>query len=338
MPDAYDLIPRTGLLKDYLDYARTITDAPDLFHIGAALTAFSASVSDKAILTMDRETGLVKVPLHLWTLLLGNAGVRKSTVCNATLRMLVSNDRVCGMPSSPEALFDWLSRTPTALIFDPEARMFEALRNSNWSYGSEFLRELQDSPDVLHRLLGGRRTRRNPCPDPIEIRIENPHVSVLSASNISLLTSTARGVPRINSPSERVKMVLGRFLPLYVERERFEPIPLPVNEQAEAKIKQACKDLSDAMVCPIVTMTLDATSAYDAFADSVTEMIAEVQGQFPRIMVIRLPSHIARVAALYALSSYSTVVDEDLMSRAIALGKKAKEAIRRLADEAVSRR
>jgi hypothetical protein len=321
-----DYIPSTGFFPAYLRYARTQTDAPDLFHVGTALAMFSAAAAKDTTLAFP---GCAPVPLHLWVLLVGPSGGRKSTAIRVGERVMASvfaGERVTASPlfvmalsRSPEATFDMLSKFPHGLLLHPEAsNFFAGLRKPWWGYAEGLLTELYDGR-TMKRVLPRKRTKRNPNPPPVEIVIKEPRVAFLGGICPDLLAATVRDKDRIGGS-------LGRMLPLYAECTWFKEIPSKPSKGIEKRLH--LQFLWRASGPWHVSLSTNAMEHYKAWGRK-TDYEAYNYAPDKRSMVIRLPQHILRVAALYRMST-SDENDEQVMDKAIALGEVAKMSILKL--------
>ena len=120
-----DAIPGSGWVRDYLEYARTSTDAPLAYHAGTALTVLSQACShlDIRCYSQEGERGHHEVTTPLWTSVIGFSGDRKSYSMNIGMRILkraVGHDVILPDDGSVEALVDYISENPNVILHRDE--------------------------------------------------------------------------------------------------------------------------------------------------------------------------------------------------------------------------
>lgn len=132
-------IPEAGFIREYLEYARTITDAALWFHLGSVLTALSvaASGSDYYAQMADGRNSIHG--LQLWSVLVGLSGSRKNGAMEPAIRVLRGAKRELVLPSdgSQEAIHDTLCEGGGSgiLWYDEMRSVFDQARRS---YSSGF--------------------------------------------------------------------------------------------------------------------------------------------------------------------------------------------------------
>lgn len=328
-----DLMPQSGLFPLYVEYARKLTDAPELFHLGTALAMFSAAVAPKVDLVyLD---GKSKTPINLWVLLLAPSGDRKSTAIQIGDRTFFwdPEDPTFGdraVPTmcvgcSPEATFDLLAKHPNGILLHPEAStLFQRLRSSVWSTSFGFLCDLYDGRDSYKRYLMVRRTKRNPNPAPLVIEIKRPRVAFLSAASPDSLATAAL-------PEHFTGGLIGRMLPLYDERNGFNAFPMQPKPRDEKRIRKLFARWVESATTNgnTVSFSPHAWEMYRSWGRRI-DLLKNNYADDKRGMVVRLMNHVLRVAALYRLGSPSYEDDCTVMGAALAVGEVAMESILRL--------
>ena len=138
-----ELVPATGFLRDYLNTFSPTTEASDSYILGAAL-----SVMGTALGGLRLEIGAQRVPLNLYTLIIGRTTVSRKSTTLATARRVLEGT---GLPAigdgfSPEGLETFLTQNPSTLInFDEYKRSTDT---ASKGYGV-------DLPTVLTSAYGG---------------------------------------------------------------------------------------------------------------------------------------------------------------------------------------
>jgi hypothetical protein len=124
-------------------YASALTDAPESYHIASALAIHSALISKYIEIAFptrapDGRTLVSWSPMHLWCIVVGPSGDRKSTALNHAYNIVkepVEAQRV-GVGSTPESTFDHVGHHPDAFFFYPEgASMFSQFNASFSQHG-----------------------------------------------------------------------------------------------------------------------------------------------------------------------------------------------------------
>jgi hypothetical protein len=171
-------LPKSGLLKDYLDFATPLTDAPLVYHLFCGLVTIAVSLGNRVYLPF----GAVNIYPNLYVCLLGSSSFCRKTYSMSIARNILENfdgTFILAEEFSPERLFERLSKTPQGLILWSE--FGGALQNFERSYmlgTKEFLTDLFDCRPKYRRELKNT-----------EYVIENPCVSILAASTASWLSS-----------------------------------------------------------------------------------------------------------------------------------------------------
>jgi len=320
-----ELVPPEGFFAEYLRYARKLTDAPDLFHVGTALAMFATAAARVAVLV--GPDGKSPQPLHLWVLLLGPSGERKSTAINIGLRAFRSVPEINPMAvsGSPEGTFNMIAKEPHGLFMYPEASdFFKVLNGRKWLGTAELFPSLFDGK-TLTRALVGRRTKQNPHPAPIRITIKNPRICFLGGASPTML-------PRTISERDLTGGLLGRVLPLYAECTRYDPAP---PREGSARVEARLQLLYRRAVVENwsgsgrVVLDRFAWMAYKAWVRQTLYEAGNLADD-KRGIAVRITGHVLRVAALYRMATPETTNDTAVMHAAMAVGEEAKKSILKL--------
>ncbi len=139
----------------YIDWAKTLTDAPVQYHHTGALVILSGLLSG----SMALYTTFGKILPNLWFMLLSDTTLtRKTTAMNMAMRLLleVNSDALLGDDGSPEGIFTAMRdrpRKPSILKRDEFTGLIEAIAHKDYMSGlAEQLTKLYDG-DTLKRLL-----------------------------------------------------------------------------------------------------------------------------------------------------------------------------------------
>lgn len=336
-----NLIPSAGFFPQYLAWARRLTDAPETYHLASALGVMSAVVSNQVDGHFDirMPSGVVLpsiFPTNLWVLLVGPSGDRKST---AMEKAISCGQKVVGTISaisgSPEATFDLVVHKPDIFFYHSEgSTLFSQLQASYWLQGQGLLCDLydgrEDPPYV--RMLKGIRSKKNPNPRPVAIVIRRPRISILIGISPDLLDATRR--------SDWTGGLIGRMLLIYGELVKPDENPPRSDEPGRlelekylAKIRVSLEEITrnNGGRGLQVGVRQDAMDVYREWVKSVTRSRKHAP---PKIKTLfrRLPIHILRTSALYAVSQFHDTITLESMVPAIRFGDHSMKSIDRVGD------
>lgn len=358
--DVSKMIPEQGFFPEYVRYASTLTDAPEIYHVGAALAVHSAVCANHVEVyfptsktkdttgeqrtvigegvenrTPGQSIELAWSPSHLWVLLVGPSGdARKSTAVTLATEVAGSliTEQTAGEITSPASTFDWVSRHPDAFfVYSEGAALFSMFNASYWQEGQGLFPKLYDGLNMKKQLVGGRRTKNNPSPDPIEIEIIRPRVSLLVGVATAHLDA-ARSTDWTGG-------LIGRMLLLYAERERHDPIPGKTNEGEKDRLHTLLKAerqyVLDTYGNKGKEMVIGIKSAAgETYMDWSTKIDDLQRTKAPKVRALynRLPQHVLRVAAHYTLSQGHNAIGIQSMQAAVEFGNFCVTSIDRIAE------
>lgn len=138
-----ELVPDKGFLRDYLTTFSPTTEASDAYLLGAALSVMGTSLGGLRL-----QVGAQRVPLNLYTLIIGRTTVSRKSTTLATARRVLEGT---GLPAigdgfSPEGLETFLVQNPSTLINYDEYR--RSTDTASKGYGV-------DLPTVLTSVYNG---------------------------------------------------------------------------------------------------------------------------------------------------------------------------------------
>lgn len=303
-----DLIPDRGLFPIYLRYARTQTDAPDLFHIGSLLAIMSAAATKQSVVSDGKEH-----QLQLQVLLAAPSGDRKSTSMQLALHTFQGATRLLELERSPERTFAVWSKQPTGMLCYPEgSAFFDMLRKPAWGGGVGLLPSALDGM-TMHRFLPGKRRRvggETYHEAPVKITVQEPKIAFLGGISPALLWR--------KKCNATLDVTLRHLMVLYAERERFQAIQGFRDCVLEARMRRR---LFEPALAELTTVRFGA-----AASRSLQRWSDALPGC--NMSVVRLPLMVLKVAALYVLSGEP---DKNVaMKKALALGDVALESISKL--------
>lgn len=132
--EAEAVIPNEGFIKDYLDFMRAGCDAPIMFHLGTVMTTLAAALADTDIIVRWEDKSYYKLPMLMWSVIVGLSGDRKSSCMRVGTDLLIRARSVGDHPDallpsdgSVEALTDCLAASNNVLLYRDEiATLFDA--------------------------------------------------------------------------------------------------------------------------------------------------------------------------------------------------------------------
>lgn len=336
--DVFKLVPPHGFFPRYLRYAAQLTDAPEIYHVMSSLAVFSAITASytevvfpslvhmlpepgSIILPADTDSKLAYSPTPWWGLVVGPSGDRKTTAMNLALGVTKDANGISILQDqlqsvgSPEATFDAVGRVPNSFFFYPEgATLFNLFKASYWAQGQGLFPQLYDGDD-MHRKLAGARTKKDPNPEPMQIDITRPRVTLLCGVATPHL-DTAQSTDWDGG-------LIARMMLIFAERKRFEPIAGRRDDKERMALHQLLLQIRENLIKHPGTFRIGMKAdAGKMYVDWTRKIDAAMSTKAPKIRSLfnRLPNHVLRVAAHYAVSQGYNAIDAASMSAALALG------------------
>ena len=334
--EAATLIPARGFFPKYLSWVTRLTDAPYIYHIGSALAVASAAVANVVSGRVDMKGAsgepLSSVfPVHMWSLLVGPSGDRKSTATDTAVSCgHGAYSKLSSISGSPEATFGLVSEEPDIFFYHPEgSTLFAQLQASYWLQGQGLLCDLydgRDDPPYTRTLVSRKSTKKSPGKDQTtEIVIRRPRLTMLIGIAPDLLDSTRR--------SDWTGGLIGRMFLLYGELKKPDERPLRQDEVGRKELNLNLVAMRNAAreASLVVTVRPDAMELYLTWCRGINGRSMNAP---PRIrpMLRRLPIHVLRIAVLYAVSQFHDAVSMESMVPALHLGDVSRMSINRVGD------
>lgn len=180
-------IPTHGWIHDYLSYATQCTDAPPVYHIMATLAGMALAIAPEHLLLVHGE----EHPLHLFLLVVGESGNRKSAAIKRMIRVIQPRLDGVGIghriwypeASTAEGIFDGLIEDPNRIMVASEWTDLHNQGKASYNqHTGEFMNLLYDG-SPLHRIKKGGKDAEKAK----QLTINRPCVSILGASTPSLI-------------------------------------------------------------------------------------------------------------------------------------------------------
>jgi hypothetical protein len=141
-----------SFIESYIDYAKNLTDAPEIYHEFLGLNILSLAIGRTPISVTPKE-----LYPNVWVILIGSSGVaRKSSAMKLAMNILPDvSKNVLPNDFSPEALQEVLSDHSQGLIWKEEIGGFlESIKKKDYMSGmADLLCQLYDCPDAYNRRL-----------------------------------------------------------------------------------------------------------------------------------------------------------------------------------------
>ncbi len=313
------IIPESGFIRDYYEYARELTEAPPFFHVMVAFSLISAVLGRKVYLPI----GANYVYPNLWVTLVAPSSLyRKSTAISIGKRLLMNIDEGIVFPDeySPEQLVGTMAERSNGLFTWSELGATLARMEKSYMQGTkEMMTELYDNPPTYVRKLKNETKK-----------IEQPCISILAA--------TAMDWFRKWTKEDDIKGgFLARFLLVpAIERGSRLPIPPPPDKEKKKQLVGRLKQYLNLEA--VGNISPEAENTYKAwYLDSDDEMMKDPDAETISSFYTRMTVYALKYALLYEIAATGKIViSGDSMARAIALIDKLKDDLKRLlSDELV---
>lgn len=306
--DFTQFFPSYGWIRDYFGYAIQCTDAPPLYHLMSGLGVFSVAIADRIDLYNHHEP----TPLHLYLLIIGESGTRKSAALKRAIRTVqpVFNNTGRGQrlwfpeSCSVEGILERLGADANRLMILSEwTELHRQTTSGYWKGASEFFNIVYDGMPMS-------RDRAK-----LTTTVVRPRLSILGASTASLV-----GQATILHDWEAGKMA--RYLMLY------ESKPQDINMESAIELPDLVSNLRlefERFFTDATTHMIMTPAAWDIFktwkrSERYTTIKQHFTAKHLEPSLNRMDEHIVRVAALYQASMtfpYDGNVGEEAMEKAI---------------------
>lgn len=322
-PTLQAALPDGGYLARYVEYGTEVTMAPPEFHLACGLAQISALMKNEVGFYLGGRFH----PIHLWMVMLGKAGAKKSSAISLATGLLAETGSDFRLPSetSREALWDVLARQPTGIIELTEWMGFIQTSNRDYQAGlKEDLIQFFDSLDLHQRELKSG-----------QITVRRPAVTILGAAVTDVVVEWVRA-----------RDLAGGFLSRFLFVPQTTPVPYRgMTDPSFGDIRRELRDEliglenfkqakrrergGEHMLVPFTGEAQEAWERYDeATLNDPAAQSAEFSGFFSRSGLYSL-----KIAILNALSDKSWTVEIDHVLRAVAFVDYCRDQIINVVDE-----
>lgn len=320
-----DMVPDVGLFPLYLRNAGRVTDAPGPYHVGALLAILSALSCPHARASIRVGRDERREPLHLWILLVGPSGNRKTTCVNLASEAAeaVLGGRYRSALGSAAGIEEMLMREPYPVMLIPEAPTWFASNRASY---------MHDGAALFCDLYDGRIRRRNVlegAPRPSKrSKDQGKDPDSRKAVNVTILAAGATaGLMRSTRRVDWEGGLLSRVLIVGAGEPRYRPIPFSWDEDFLASFQRRLIAVENiAKRTQTVSPTDKARQEYEAWSFRLHAGLRGLSDAHS-ILCNRLTHHVLRIAALYALSRLSVEISGDDMLRACHFGLYCRDSI-----------
>ena len=312
-----EIIPETGFLRDYFEYARELTDSPEHYHLFVSMGVLGTAIGRKIWI----PSGFNNIYPNIFLVLLaGSSFLRKSTSLTGGKDLLRETFTEMAMPDhvTLEKMLDILSNNPTSCFFPMEFASFISMTERSYNEGMmSIITELFDNPTDYRRSTKGGG-------DQI---IREPFLSILAGSTFDWFNKKIK-------QSDIYGGFLARFLfvPAY-KKTKFMAFP---PEKDQRKLKDLKRSLGAiAGIKGKAIFSDDCKRIYSIWLKSHEEQIMN----HPKVGLLsgfmtRLAIYALKFALIYHLAeSKSLHITPQAVYRAILAVEYLKAELFKLADE-----
>lgn len=293
-------------ITNYIQYAKTQTDAPEIYHELVGLTLLAT------ILNGSVRRGRIKP--NIYGVLVGKSTImRKSESINVAIRILYKFNRSLVIPNdfTPEGLTKKLSENSKGLIHWSEFGQFLSSSGKSYMAGiKEMITDIFDCPDERRRML---RTG--------EIIIKSPYVNIITGTTEKWLK-----VDR----NDLMGGFLGRFIFIHAkldEKDIRYSLPPDENVEGENRILNTLAEL--AMLNLEMVFTKEAEDIYSEFEKKLEDEVATLADEKGESSFLgRLAIYGIKLSILYQVSQNPRKeIEVAAINRAINFVERAKKNI-----------
>lgn len=295
------LVPGVGWLRDYMNYALEITDAPPIYHIASGIAILATVVG--ANCQFQPTPRAQPIPLNMWILAAGLSGKpRKSTAVNLTRKVLQRNFSYLMTPwsGSPEAIYSRIAQQPQCIMVIPEFPSF--LAQLDQKYARSMKTQLMD-------LFDGESTEGRVTRGKGQERIEDPRLSMIGAAALDLLDRHLHDLDFRSGFLSRMFFVAG-------ERKKWMPRPLAYPEDL-AKLQNDLVYIGKwAAHQKVIRGSGPAETALGELSRWIDTKSTSVSDDYSALLA-RNAIHANKLAALYAASMQNPSVYSSLVEKRV---------------------
>lgn len=278
-------IPEQGFIRDYVDFASSLTDAPKIFHVFCGLTLLSSIVGRRAYCP-----GFGGRPLYpnLWSILVApSSSYRKTTAVNIAGDFISElGGKMLPQEFSPEMLIQEISDNPKSTFIWSEFGSALARFEREYMQGiKDILADIYDCPPHYSRKTKGG-----------DLFVQDPYITMLGATNMDWMTDkkNIRGDMR----GGFIARIL--FVP-FTSKDYEMDIPGVADKSARSRLSGFLSEILDYAPTEFgiseLTPLRTALNKENASIAETSEYMVELKAAFSRYEMVAL-----KLATLYAIS------------------------------------
>lgn len=288
-------IPDRGFLRDYVDIFENITDTPKSFLFWGAMTTISTILGKNCFVDWD----IRKLYSNIWCVFLAPSGFRKGTAIDIVVKLLWESDKDLLLPSigSEEGLTKALDigkkggREAGFIRWQEFGKILKSWNTrGSWIASQEFFIDIWDNKP-FRKMLSKE-----------EFIVGETAVSFLSAC-----------IPASFSKYFTLEdLELGFFGRVYlitcIEKEKYLPIPLSVDEGEIKRLVRNLEDIADKYENQVVSRELIEKD----FIDWALKIYKSREPGYLNAFFSRIETHCIKLAMIYEASlGGSTVISKE---------------------------
>lgn len=307
------IIPESGFLHDYYNYAVDLTEAPPLYHLFVGMSLVSAVLGRNVKFPFGAST----IYPNLWIVLLAQSSLyKKSTAISIGRAILRDVDEDIVLPNefSSELLVTMLSKSPSGIFCWSEFAGPLASFNRKYMAGTkEMLTDLYDCPPIYKRKLKSD-----------EQIIKDACISILTASAMEWLRAQVR-------ETDVMSGFLARFIFVPAsERADLKPIPpIPNKDEREHLIESLLKI---GQIERTMELSKEARFMHDTwYRQSDKGMQQEDDIELLSPFYTRLNTYLLKFAMIYQVADNdSSLISPENLHKAILLVDRLKSDVKKM--------
>lgn len=285
-------LPPLGFVRSYVErHASNVTDAPMVFHLGAALSALSACLRSESSVNV----GGTPLRLNLFVMLLGASGKSRKTKSITLANVVLNHAAEAGQISnvigakfgSYAGLMSVLQEMPQCVIFDPEfsGMLAEAQRGRHLESAKRGLLDIYDCTTQTRTLSRERMIAVSP--------------------RLTLCVGLAPSLFEYHiEPEDLTGGLLSRFLILFGERDHFRHT---TGADSDAILDELAEMLHQrqAFLPPLeLTLAGESLAAFNRWEEQVEAYTNTLADEAMVSVATRCGAHALKIAGILSADAY----------------------------------
>jgi hypothetical protein len=275
-----------NFLSNYIEYAKTASDAYEEYHFASGLVLLSVAVDRQIVVSMRHGD----IYPNIWIFPIGDSTISRKTTAYKLCKLIVkSKFPKKSLPSSfsPEALMDAIASTPRCYYLKDEAgSLLASLCKDYMAETRDFLAEIYECDDYYRKL------KKSEC------EIIDPYIT-------QLLMTTPDNLKEYTSPLDLTSGWLLRYLWMYPNYPK-EWKPFAEKDGADFDRYATIYGEYNLVVEKLsnfrrLYMTSEAMDYFQAWQQAVEEKAMDEADNITKALAGRLMTHAIKMAALFTV-------------------------------------